>query len=79
MVVVQAADNAWTLSVDVIEQHGSNTYVHCSPQLGGGVLLHLPGQSTLAAGDVVHVRPAPGRWHLFGADEQRLVPSGAAS
>ena len=79
MVVVQGADNAWTLSVDVIEQHGSNTYVHCSPQLGGGVLLHLPGQSTLAAGDVVHVRPAPGRWHLFGADEQRIVPSGAAS
>jgi multiple sugar transport system ATP-binding protein len=80
MVLASNADNAWPLTIDVIEQHGSNTYVHCSPQVHQGLLLHLPGQSTLAQGEVVHVRPAPGRWHLFDAGEQRIVaPGGAAS
>jgi ABC-type sugar transport system ATPase subunit len=70
--------NAWRVQVDVIEQHGSSTYLHCS---AGDVelLLHVPGQGTQRAGESLHVRPAPGQWHLFGADEQRIAgPQGAS-
>ena len=69
-----AADggNAWRVQVDVIEQHGASTYLHSR---AGDVelLLHIPGQGTQRAGDSLHVRPAAGQWHLFGADEQRIA------
>ncbi len=68
--------NAWRFKVDVIEQHGSSTYFHCSAP-SGEVLLHVPGQSAQREGEQVIARPAPGRWHLFGADEQRIVGNNA--
>ncbi|QJR15237.1 ABC transporter ATP-binding protein [Usitatibacter palustris] len=74
LVVADAASNAWTIKVDVLEQHGSNTYLHCTPPAGTGLLVHLPGQSELKEGDRLYVRPLEGRWHVFGQDEQRLEP-----
>ncbi|HEX4781452.1 MAG TPA: sn-glycerol-3-phosphate ABC transporter ATP-binding protein UgpC [Usitatibacter sp.] len=62
----------WPLEVDVIEQHGSSTYLHCSAP-AGEVLLHIPGQGRQREGEVVRVHPAPGKWHLFGADERRIA------
>ena len=71
---VGAGANAWPLVVDVIEQHGSSTALHCSAP-SGPVLLQVPGQATQRQGDRLHVRPAAARWHLFGADELR-IPGG---
>ena len=62
----------WPLEVDVIEQHGSITFVHCKAP-GGEVLLQMPGQGTQREGEQLRAAPAPGRWHLFGADELRIV------
>ncbi len=64
--------DAWPLKVDVIEQHGSSTYLHCSAP-AGEVLLHISGQARQGQGEIVRVRPTPGKWHLFGADEQRIA------
>jgi multiple sugar transport system ATP-binding protein len=72
MLLASDAGIAWRFKVDVIEQHGSSTYLHCSAP-SGEVLLHLPGQSTQREGEEVRARPAQGRWHLFGADEQRIA------
>jgi multiple sugar transport system ATP-binding protein len=66
--------NAWTVRVELSEQHGSNTYLHCATPGNGELLLHLPGQSVQARGDMLHVRPAAGRWHLFGPDDRRIEP-----
>jgi multiple sugar transport system ATP-binding protein len=67
-----APGNAWPLTVDVIEQHGSNTYLHCGAPGNGEMLLHIAGQSHLRKGDVLHVRPVEGRWHVFNAGDVRL-------
>ncbi|HEX7559655.1 MAG TPA: sn-glycerol-3-phosphate ABC transporter ATP-binding protein UgpC [Usitatibacter sp.] len=71
MQLAEEGRNAWPLQVDIVEQHGSSAYLHCSAP-GGEVLLHVPGQSTQREGERLHVRPAPGHWHVFGADEQRI-------
>ena len=63
--------NAWPLKVDVVEQHGSSTSLHCSAP-SGPVLLQVPGQGAHREGDRLNVRPAAGHWHLFGADELRI-------
>jgi multiple sugar transport system ATP-binding protein len=67
-----AGQGAWRLDVDVVEQHGSSTYLHCSAP-GGEILLHVPGQAVQREGETLEVRPAAGRWHLFGADELRIA------
>lgn len=63
---------AWSLVVDVNEQHGSSTYLHCVPPNSGddALLLHVPGQILQRQGHVLHVRPTVGRWHVF--DEQGI-------
>ena len=76
MVLASDGGNAWRFKVEVIEQHGSSTYLHCSAP-SGEVLLHVPGQSARREGETVEARPAVGRWHLFGADEVRITESGA--
>jgi len=76
MVLASDGANAWRFKVEVIEQHGSSTYLHCSAP-SGEVLLHVPGQSARREGETVEARPAAGRWHLFGADEVRITESGA--
>jgi ABC-type sugar transport system ATPase subunit len=73
---VTADAAAWTLKVDVVEQHGSSTYLHCGAP-GGEVLLHVPGQSLQREGGTVRVKPAAGQWHLFGADELRIAEGAA--
>ena len=70
--LAQGHANAWRVQVDVIEQHGASTYLH-SRAGDLELLLHIPGQGTQRAGDALQVRPAPGQWHLFGADEQRIA------
>ncbi len=70
-----AGAGAWRLKVEVMEQHGSSTYLHCSAP-GGEILLHVPGQAAQREGEMLDVRPAAGRWHLFGADEQRIAERG---
>jgi len=67
-----AGEKAWRLKVEVIEQHGSSTYLHCSAP-SGEVLIHVAGQATQREGEMLDVRPATGRWHLFAADESRIV------
>ena len=71
MELAPGAGNAWRLKVEVIEQHGSSTYLHCSAP-SGEVLMHIPGQSAQREGEELHARPLPGEWHLFGADELRI-------
>ena len=66
------AGEGWALTVDMVEQHGSNTYLHCAPDGNGEVLLHIPGQSDLRKGDPLRVRPIDGQWHLFDSTGVRL-------
>jgi ABC-type sugar transport system ATPase subunit len=61
-------DNAWPLVVDVIEQHGSSTFLHCNAP--SGVLLHVPAERP-AGGDPARAA-GPGDWHVFGADYWRI-------
>jgi multiple sugar transport system ATP-binding protein len=70
--VVADGGNAWTVKVDLIDQHGSSTYLHCSAQGHADLLVHLAGQGAQREGDVMHVRPLAGQWHLFGPDEMRI-------
>ena len=67
-----AGASAWRLKVEVIEQHGSSTYLHCSAP-SGEVLIHVAGQARQSEGEMLDVRPAPGHWHLFGTDESRIA------
>ena len=62
----------WPVTVSVSEQHGANTYLHCTLPDGTPVLIHEPGQSALARGDVVDVRPRESHWHLFDETGQRI-------
>ncbi|MEO8531147.1 MAG: sn-glycerol-3-phosphate ABC transporter ATP-binding protein UgpC [Deltaproteobacteria bacterium] len=66
----------WPLKVSVLEQHGSNSYIHCKLPGGGEMMLHQPGQSQARAGDILHVRPRDGNWHLFDADGLRIAATG---
>jgi ABC-type sugar transport system ATPase subunit len=78
--LVPDARDGWAVKVDLIDQNGSSTYLHCSVpggSAGGELLIHVPGQSSQREGDRLHVRPAPGHWHLFGADEQRIAEGAA--
>jgi hypothetical protein len=37
----------------------------------------MPGQGTQREGEQLRAAPAPGHWHLFGADELRIPVEGA--
>ena len=76
LLVAADDERAWALEVEVVEQHGSSTFLHCRAP-GGEVLLHIPGQGDQREGARLRVRPAPGRWHLFGADDLRIPAEGA--
>jgi multiple sugar transport system ATP-binding protein len=67
-----ANEPGWPLEVDVIEQHGSTTFLHCKAP-SGEVLVQIPGQGMQREGEHVRVAPVPGQWHLFGADELRIA------
>ena len=75
LMLTSESRNAWKVCVELSEQHGSNTYLHCAIPGNGELLLHLPGQSMQGRGDTLQVRPVADRWHLFGNDEQRIVPA----
>ncbi|AQZ51043.1 ABC transporter ATP-binding protein [Martelella mediterranea] len=72
--LVTAEEHAltWPVTVSVSEQHGANTYLHCTLPDGTPVLIHEPGQSALSRGDVVDVRPRESHWHLFDETGQRI-------
>jgi multiple sugar transport system ATP-binding protein len=72
LLVAREDEPAWPLEVEVIEQHGSITFLHCKAP-SGEVLLQMPGQGAQREGDRLRVRPAPGRWHLFAANEERIA------
>jgi ABC-type sugar transport system ATPase subunit len=77
LILAGAGEPAWELEVDVIEQHGSTTFLHCQAP-AGEVLVQMPGQGAQREGERLRVRPAPGHWHLFGADELRIAAVGGA-
>jgi ABC-type sugar transport system ATPase subunit len=68
---------AWRVKVDLIDQHGSSTYLHCAIPGNGSLLVHVAGQSAHREGASLDVRPAAGSWHLFGQDEQRIAQAAA--
>jgi len=77
--LVEETLGSWSLTVDVIEQHGSNTYLHCGlpgQHQSGELLLHLPGQSAQRQGDSLFLRPIQEHWHIFDMNEQRVQPEG---
>ena len=52
----------------VAEQYGASSYLHCTLPGDVPVLIHEPGQSLAKRGDVLHIAPRGGQWHLFDAD-----------
>ncbi|WP_108398627.1 ABC transporter ATP-binding protein [Devosia submarina] len=73
--LVPSADG-WPLKVTLAEQHGASSYLHCMTPNGTPILVHEPGQSRLRSGDILHVSPAAGEWHLFDEEGLRVEPSG---
>jgi ABC-type sugar transport system ATPase subunit len=63
---------AWPVRVDVVDQHGSSTYLHCSAPGHTDLLIHVAGQSGVRVGDAMRVRPMTGQFHLFAPDDQRI-------
>lgn len=67
-----SAADAWPLRIDIAEQHGAASYLHCSVDGGTRIMVHQPGQSPVRSGDVLRVLPAPGQWRLFDAAGLRI-------
>ncbi|UWU17712.1 sn-glycerol-3-phosphate ABC transporter ATP-binding protein UgpC (plasmid) [Rhizobium sullae] len=65
-----AGERGWPAEVAVAEQHGANSYLHCTLPSGEPILVHQQGQSRVARGDVLNIAPRSGHWHLF--DEKGL-------
>jgi len=63
--------NGWPLKVSVAEQHGANSYLHCTMPNETPILIHEAGQSGVSRGDVLHAEPR--QWHLFDAEGKRLA------
>ena len=63
------------VKVDVIEQHGSSTYLHCAlPGSGSRCCCTCPGRATQHEGDSLNVRPARRATGTSSApDEQRIA------
>jgi ABC-type sugar transport system ATPase subunit len=68
---------AWPVKVELVDQHGSNTFLHCSAPGHTELLVHMAGQSAVRVGESVHVRPAAGQFHLFMPDGHRIEESRA--
>ncbi|GLQ54790.1 ABC transporter ATP-binding protein [Devosia nitrariae] len=66
--VSHAAEKGWPATVSIAEQYGASSYLHCTLPGDRPVLIHEPGQSKAGRGDVIHVAPPAGRWHLFDAE-----------
>ncbi len=69
----QDAQTGWPVVVNVLEQHGANSYLHCTLPDGSPVLIHEPGQSNVSRGDVLQVTPRENHWHLFDENGSRIV------
>jgi len=63
-------ETGWPADLTVAEQHGANSYLHCTLQNGEPILVHQQGQSRVERGDTLKIAPRAGHWHLF--DEQGL-------
>ncbi|WP_196260826.1 ABC transporter ATP-binding protein [Pelagibacterium limicola] len=72
LIVSKGKGSGWPVTVSVAEQHGANSYIHCSRPNGEPLLIHQPGQSAVERGDILNVSPVPARWHLFDASGLRI-------
>jgi multiple sugar transport system ATP-binding protein len=59
------ADSDWPLRVDVVEQLGNTSFVHGRLPSGVQLTQALSGQTGIAPGQTVRVRPIDGTVHLF--------------
>jgi ABC-type sugar transport system ATPase subunit len=79
-----AADGPLALRVQQTEQTGASTFVHglLDSASGGGssttLCFESRGRVDTRPGDVLRLRPQPGRLHVFGANGQRLSSHTAA-
>ncbi|WEX08362.1 sn-glycerol-3-phosphate ABC transporter ATP-binding protein UgpC [Chelativorans sp. AA-79] len=62
----------WPLALGVAEQHGANSYLHCTTPDGTPILIHEAGQSRVRRGDLLFAKPQDGHWHLFDSEGLRL-------
>ena len=62
----------WPATISVAEQHGANSFLHCTLANGEAILVHEQGQSKVGRGDTLIVGPRSGQWHLFDADGLRV-------
>jgi multiple sugar transport system ATP-binding protein len=60
--------------VQIAEQMGGETYVYAALADGTTLTVEIKGQAAVRAGDRLSLAVAPGRAHLFGADEQ-VIPT----
>ncbi|SCW85919.1 multiple sugar transport system ATP-binding protein [Rhizobium mongolense subsp. loessense] len=65
-------ESGWPAEVAVAEQHGANSYLHCTLPNGEPILVHQQGQSQVARGDVLNIAPRSGHWHLFDETGLRI-------
>ena len=72
LIVQQDGVTGWPVTVSVSEQHGANSFLHCTLPDQTPILIHEPGQSHAKAGDLLHVLPRAGYWHLFDENELRI-------
>jgi multiple sugar transport system ATP-binding protein len=70
--LVDEQGKGWPATISVAEQHGANSYLHCTLPNGEPLLLHQQGQSRVVRGDILTIVPRPGHWHLFDADGLRI-------
>jgi len=62
----------WAVSVSVVEHYGASSYIHGELPDGTPLLVHQDGQSNLVPGEVLHVLPRAGHWHLFDQNGLRI-------
>ena len=67
-----AGGQGWPATISVAEQHGANSFLHCTLANGEPILVHEQGQSKVGRGDTLLVAPRPGQWHLFDAGGLRV-------
>ncbi|WP_309082904.1 sn-glycerol-3-phosphate ABC transporter ATP-binding protein UgpC [Chelativorans sp.] len=64
--------NGWPLQITIAEQHGANSYLHCTTPGGAPILIHEAGQSRIGRGDVLFAQPRMDQLHLFDAEGRRI-------
>jgi len=67
--------NGWPATVEVLEQHGANSYLHCTLPGRRMLLIHQAGQSSARRGDILYVAPREGLFHLFDGQGLAIRPS----